>query len=266
MTISSVVQSLSELLKQEQAPGVVQGLDEIQAHQQRRRMINGQFQQLEEEVRRLRTQIRNLPALPPLKIVQWAQSVRAMPNVVFLEVDTTGLHEQAEIIRLVVLNIQGQVLLDCLVKPSQPLSQTITMFSGLTNDDMKGSKTSIVDALTRLRQVVKGAYVLSYNMDFDLGKLKEASHRHHLSEITIIGEDLMTQAMGYFHQTAYPKLEVLCKQIGQPLPLQPCQTALDRAKGQIALLNAIADAVPVQIDHTISRKESFDEVMDDYPV
>ena len=265
MTISSIMQSLTDLLKQEQALGPVQGLDDIHARQQRRRVINSQFQQLEEELRQLRTQIRSLPALPPLKIIQWAQSVRAMPNVVFLEVDTTGLHEDAEIIRLVVMNIHERPLLDCVVKPSQPLSSSITTFTGLTNAEVQASDISIVDALTQLRQIVKGEYVLSYNMDFDLGKLREAAQRHHLGEVTIIGEDLMARAMGYFHQSSYPKLEALCKQIGQPLPSQPHQTALDRAKGQIALLNAMADAVSNHVPLANPPGEKADEDLDEHP-
>lgn len=265
MTISSLIQSLADLLKQEQASGPIQGIDDIHTHQQRRQNINSQFQQLEKAVQTFREQIRHLPALPPLKVIYWAQSVRAMPNVVFLELDTTGLHADAEIIRLVVMNIHGRPLLDCVVKPSQPLSSSMATFTGLTNAEVQTSDISIVDALTQLRQIVKGAYVLSYNMDFDLGKLRHASQHHQLGEIIIIGEDLMARAMEYFHQTAYPKLEALCKQIGHPLPPQPHQTALDRAKGQIALLNAIADVVPDRSPLTTLQEEVADEERNNHP-
>lgn len=245
MTIPMLVQTLTNLLTQEQSLGPSQGIDDIHARQQRRGTIIQYFKRLEEEVGLLRNQIRALPFLPPLKVIHWAQSVRAMPNLVFLEVDTTGLDEHAEITRLVLMDIHGQALLDCLMKPSQPLSRSIMAITGLTNENVQAFGLAIQDVLTQVRHLLQGAYVLSYNLDFDAGKLRQATKRHQLDEIPLIGDDLMAWAMLYFGYSSYPKLERLCTQIGQPLPAQPHQTALDRAKGQIALLNAIADVVPL---------------------
>jgi hypothetical protein len=64
--------------------------------------------------------------------------------------------------------------------------------------------------------------------------------------IPIIGDDLMQQAMHYFGTSSYPKLELLCSSIGHPLPEHPHQLALDRARGQLALLNALATVVTDQ--------------------
>ncbi|GER87596.1 hypothetical protein KDW_17580 [Dictyobacter vulcani] len=265
-TIPVIVQAVLNDLHQEKSLGPVQGISDLLARQQRRQHLLNQIQQLEKEAQSLRSQARNLPTLPPLKSIQWAQSVRAMPNLMFLEVDTTGLHEDAEIIRLVLLNIHGQTLFDCLAIPSQPLSKSLVTITGLTNAEIQAAGIPIVEALSKLCKVMQGAYVLSYNLDFDLGKLREATQRHQLSEITLIGEDLMARAMSYFHQSSYPKLEGLCKQIGQPLPSQPHQTALDRARGQIAVLNAIADMfVSLPSAPTPQDTPAEDEDTDDHP-
>ncbi|GCE26407.1 hypothetical protein KDA_18910 [Dictyobacter alpinus] len=265
-TLPIRIQTVLKDLNQEKLLGPVQGIDDLLARQQRRQHLLNQIQHLEQEAQSLRTQVRNLPALPSLKSIQWAQSVRAMPNLLFLEVDTTGLHEDAEIIRLVLLNRHGQTLLDCLASPSQPLSRSIVTITGLTNADVQTAGIPIVEALDKFRQVVQGAYVLSYNLNFDLGKIREATQRHQLSEITLIGEDLMTQAMSYFHQSSYPKLEGLCQHIGQSLPSQPQQTALDRARGQIALLNAIADLFVLSPPAPAPQETpAEDEDTDDHP-
>ncbi|GCE18714.1 3'-5' exonuclease [Dictyobacter kobayashii] len=242
MTLTLIPQTVMDALNEERGRGPVRQIEDLQARLRRRRVITHHIQQLEEALRFMHKQIRTLPVLPSLKAIHWAQAVRAMPNLVFLELDTTGLHEDAEIIRLVVLDIHGETLLDCLVTPSQPLSRQIVTITGLSNAEIQVTGVPIAHALAQLRQAIHGAYVLSYNLEFDAGKLREAVQRHHLDEITIIGEDLMARAMAYLHQSAYPKLEGLCQQIGQPLPPQPHQTALDRALGQIAVLNALADA------------------------
>src|SRR5690348_7422343 len=122
MTNALIPPKLSDLLAQEQGLGPVRHLDDLQARLQRRGTIARQIQQWEEALRQAQRQYRVLPSLPPLKVIHWAQAVRAMPNLVFLEVDTTGLQEDAEIVRVSVLNIREETLLDCLVTPSQPLS------------------------------------------------------------------------------------------------------------------------------------------------
>ncbi|GCE18673.1 hypothetical protein [Dictyobacter kobayashii] len=259
MTIVFIPQPLIKLLDQERALGPVRRMEDLQARLQRRAMIAQHLQQLEEELQRVRKQSRTLPALPPLKIIQWAHAVRSMTNLVFLEVDTTGLYEDAEIIRLMVMNIHGASLLDCLVTPSRPLSRSIENITGLTNAEIEAAGVPIVDAFAQLRHVLHGAYVLSYNLDFDEGKLREAAQRHQFDAITIIGDDLMTRAMNYLQLSSYPKLEHLCQQIGQPLPLLPHQTALDRAHGQIAILNAMADVALTVPGTTIPQNTDPDE-------
>ncbi|GCE04796.1 hypothetical protein [Dictyobacter aurantiacus] len=241
MTNTLIPPKLGDLIAQERDLGPVRHLDDLQARLQRRSMIARQLQQWEEALRQVQRQARTLPPLPPLKVIHWARAVRAMPNLVFLEVDTTGLQEDAEIVRVSVLNIHEETLLDCLVTPSQPLSRQMVTITGISNSEIQSSGILFDQALDRLRQVVHGAYVLSYNLEFDTGKLKEAAYRHHLDEVTIIGDDLMERAMSYLHLTSYPKLESLCQQMGHPLPPQPHQTALDRARGQIDVLNAMAD-------------------------
>ncbi|GCE04231.1 3'-5' exonuclease [Dictyobacter aurantiacus] len=243
MTTSSFIpSSLISLLNQERGLGPVRQMDDLQARLQRRGMIMQQLRQLEEAVRDAQRQLRTLPQLPPLKCIQWAQAIQSLPNLVFLEVDTTGLYEDAEIIRLVVMSIRGNILLDRLVTPSRPISRQIATITGIEQGELQVAGIPITDALAQLRQAIRGTYLLSYNLEFDECKLREAVQRHQLDDITIIGEDLMTRAMSYLQLSSYPKLEHLCKQIGQPLPPQPLQTALDRAHGQIAVLYAMANA------------------------
>ncbi len=52
----------------------------------------------------------------------------------------------------------------------------------------------------------------------------------------------MEASRTYFH-AAYPKLATVCAQVGFPLPDHPDQDAFDRVRGQIHLLEAMAQGI-----------------------
>lgn len=241
MSFEPTIMTIKKILATEQQSMPVKTIDDVRAHQAQRHALRKDLYALEQELRALREQAKNLPALPPLAVIQWARSVRAMPNLVFLEVDTTGLHQDAEIIRVVLLDPQSTVLFDGCTLPSQPLPESITRITGVSQTHLQSYGVALSTLLTQLRAALRGTYLLSYNLDFDRQHLANATKRVEVEDIPIIGEDLMQRAMQYFSLTSYPKLETLCEQIGHELPTHPNQTALDRARGQIVLLNAIAD-------------------------
>jgi len=216
---------INELIAIEQASSPVNGLEDLMGRRQRRMTIK-----------------HRLPALPPLIHILWAQAVQSFPNLAFLEVDTTGLSADAEVIRVVVLDAQGRAVLDQFIKPSRRLTAEISSITGISHQDIEQAP-AITQVWDHIRDALRGKYLLSYNLDFDMGKLKETAGRPNLEKITLIGECLMQRAMFYFDVTSYPKLETLCRRIGHPLPEQPGQTALDRARGQIGLLDAMASAI-----------------------
>ncbi len=256
---------INGLLATEQACGPVNGLDDLMGRRQRRMTIKQHLTLLELELQRVREQEHRLPALPPLIHMHWAQAVLAFPNLAFLEVDTTGLSADAEIIRVMVMDAQSSAVLDQLVKPSRHLTAEISRITGISNQDVEQAP-AITQVWERLRKAIQGSYVLSYNLDFDMGKLKETARRHNLEEeLAIIEECLMQRAMLYFDISSYPKLETLCRRIGHPLPEQPRQTALDRARGQIHLLSAMANAI-IGRDSAASPDAGSEVDLDDEPV
>lgn len=240
--MNKTMETINELLALEFASEPVNGLDDLRIHLTRQLTIKQHLRALESELHNLRERVKHLPVLPPLVQIRWAQAVQALPNLAFLELDTTGLSTDAEIIRMTLLDAHGSVLFDHYIKPSRTLSAEIIRITGVISQDIEQAPT-IADIWTHFREAITGRYILSYNLDFDTGKLRETTRREHLEEITLIGECLMQRAMLYYSVSSYPKLEALCRRIGRPLPEQPHQTALDRAHGQISLLNAMANAV-----------------------
>ena len=243
MSLDQAASTIREILTTEQQRGAVRGLNDLVARRRQRVVLREQLHYLEQQLEQLKEHIHTLPRLPAWSAIQWAQAVQALPNLVFLELDTTGLHEEAEIVRACVIDRAGHQIMDQYARATQPLTTAISDITGITNEQLRHSAQPIESVLDHLRETLRGKYVLAYNLDFDAGKLREATRRANVADITIIGDDLMQQAMTYFGLTQYPKLEELCQRIGHPLPAQPRQSIFDRARGQMHLLDAMAKVI-----------------------
>ncbi|MCO8393893.1 MULTISPECIES: 3'-5' exonuclease [Burkholderia cepacia complex] len=57
-----------------------------------------------------------------------------MSNYIILDTETTGLDNTAEIVEISVINDQGEVLLDTLIKPTKPIPRDATAIHGITNE------------------------------------------------------------------------------------------------------------------------------------
>ena len=261
MEITELVQTIREGLAVEQLLQQSQSIEDLIAWQQRRRALKQQLDELAEEVRHLREHYQALRPLPPLGTIRWAQAVAALPNLVFLELDTTSLHQDAEIIRALVLDRTGSPLLDFYGKPSHPLSQQTETLTGLTNEAVMHMGVSQEALVAKVCQSLIGKYVLAYNLEFDQKKLDEAARRFQKEPVPIIGDDLMQHARRYFGTQFYPGLEMACEWVRSPLPLHPQQTATDRANGQCALLQAMANAIVVMpaAEDQNDEEEDIDE-------
>lgn len=243
MGFDAIFTAMQDLLLREQLAGPVNGLQDLAGREKRRAALKRHLDYVNSHIQQFRTQVHDLPALPSATVVRWAQAVQALPNLVFLEIDTTGLQNDAEIIHTLVLDAAGSVLMDVYAKAPQPLSTAMERLTGIAQEELTKQGIPLNALIDQVRNTLSGKYVLSYNLPFDARQLKEATARLEQTEITIIGEDLMKWAMAFFGISSYPKLEGLCRRIGHPLPEHPNQTALDRARGQQALLNAIANAI-----------------------
>jgi DNA polymerase III epsilon subunit-like protein len=231
--------TLDTLLAQEATKGPITSLTDLQERMQARKALETAFNDLDTLVTDRQRQFARLPRLPHYAEVMWAQAVLAFPNLAFLEVDTTGLGQDAHLVRVLLLDRDAHVFFDTCIKPPRPLSQKILHLTGLHQQDVQDAPT-LVEVWPSLLGAFGGHYLLSYNLDFDLEHLQRAAEREHLEPPMFIAECLMQRWMVYRHVHVYPKLATLCQHIGSPLPDHPLQTAYHRACGQRALLQAMA--------------------------
>jgi DNA polymerase III epsilon subunit-like protein len=235
---------LTTLLATEEGTGSPTGVADLEAHFQRRATLDQFLQGLEDALSQVQRRVEHLPRLPHMEHLRWAQAVLAFPNLAFLEVDTDGLHRDADILRIVLVDKSGTPLYAQLFKPHRPLTEQITYLTAIHQEVVEDAP-QLADEWGHITSAFAGHYILSYNLEFDQTKLHENAERYSLSPLTVIGACLMQQAQAYAGSYTYPKLATLCTNIGFPLPDHPYQTAFDRVQGQIHLLVAMAQGIAV---------------------
>lgn len=262
---------VTTLLRGEESTARPIDLSTWQGQRARRAVLAGYIQQLEQAVAEMRFRLDSLPDLAHPAHVQWAQAVLAFPNLAFLEVDTDGLYADADILRISLVDQTGAVLYDQLVQPRRPLSEKIARLTGITPQILEHApRLSEVWRSSEFCAAFVGRYILSFNLEFDSGKLSESAARYNLPPLPLVGECLMLRAQEYYGADLYPKLADLCERLGHPLPEHPQQDALDRARGQVQLLRAMSQGIthaPVahQVPDEAEPVDTGDPFLPDFP-
>ncbi|WP_308346528.1 3'-5' exonuclease [Streptomyces sp. ISL-66] len=111
----------------------------------------------------------------------WAAAALLDPTVVVLDTETTGLHGEARIVEIAVLSSGGDVLLDTLLDPGEPIPGESSYIHGITDADVAGSPT-FSEVLVRLADVLIGKRVLIYNDVYDVERLRHELTLHYARE------------------------------------------------------------------------------------
>lgn len=261
MTFDHQAQSAA-LLAHIQQQGPITDLADLTQRHQERRELEHHLQALADFIHLTRRNLGQCRKLPRLDLVQWAQEVLAFPNVALLEVDTSGLDANAEVLRVLLLNKHRTVLYDTCITPTRRPLPNVLHLNGLDMEDDLQHAPSAEAVWDELRAALMGKYLISFNRDFDCNALNALAKRLNQRELTLIGADLMTTAQEYFSLQGYPKLVTLCERLGKPLPMPPAQTALHRAMGQLDLLEAMTQG---QTASPLASIETMDVLTSDDP-
>jgi DNA polymerase III epsilon subunit-like protein len=267
--INTTLDILTRTIKQEQEAGRVNSLADLAESQRRRAEIAQHWQAIQAELQPISQAIKDLPALPPEEIIAWAQSVKEMDSLAFLEVDTTGTGSDAEIIRVTLGNQRGSVLYDQLIRPEQAhLTPEASKHNGLTNADLQDAPT-LAEAWPRIQRALAGRYVLSFNQEWDIKKLKAAAQRHGLPAPVVVGECLQRRCTAYYLKEYYLDLATVAARMGHTLtgPDTPA-----RLKAQYAILDGIARGMtdirppepePVRTSASTASEPGYDDGLED---
>jgi DNA polymerase-3 subunit epsilon len=94
---------------------------------------------------------------------------------VYVDTETTGLDRTDEIIEISVIDDDGQVLLETLVKPSRSIPPDSTRIHGIRDADVQNAR-SWPAVWPLVRGALFGRTIVFYNEDFDM-RMMQQSHR-----------------------------------------------------------------------------------------
>jgi DNA polymerase-3 subunit epsilon len=98
---------------------------------------------------------------------------------VYLDTETTGLNASDEIVEISIVDHDGTMLLETLVKPSRPIPAEATAIHGITNEDVQSSRAWPI-IWTQVKPLLSGRVVVIYNDDFDTRMMRQSYERYNL--------------------------------------------------------------------------------------
>ncbi len=95
----------------------------------------------------------------------------------FLDTETTGLDPRAEIVEIALIDHDGSVLLDSLVKPTRRIPNDATRVHNISNE-MVADAPTWVELWPQVQVLLAGRSVGIYNADFDLRMIQQSHAAH----------------------------------------------------------------------------------------
>ncbi|MCE1255668.1 MAG: 3'-5' exonuclease [Anaerolineae bacterium] len=98
---------------------------------------------------------------------------------IFLDTETTGLTRNDEIVEISLIDNQGNLIYESLVRPSQSISPDAYAVHGISNDSVKNAPAWPVIWPT-LRTHLVGRLICAYNAEFDMRMMQQSHTRYRL--------------------------------------------------------------------------------------
>ena len=101
----------------------------------------------------------------------WANNMLTGSTLI-LDTETTGLDPAAQVIQIAIVDMQGDVMFDSLIRPSCAISPGAGVVHGITMMMLRNAPT-IIEVLPALHKILGGHAVVIYNADFDTRILRQ---------------------------------------------------------------------------------------------
>jgi DNA polymerase III alpha subunit (gram-positive type) len=247
-------------LQQEEQAGPAMTRAELVHRHAARTTLGEELNALHAAVNALYSRYHRLAKLPNLLHVEWANALLHFPNLVFFVIDSTGVRAESDIIRVHLSDMAGNPVFDHIIRPQRQPGQANTQYTGIAHAHISTAPV-LADIWDDLQAALMGRYILAYNWEFLMERLRENAGYYQLAPLYPVGECLMNRASNYYGTAMALKLADVCSRIGHILP-HPA-TALDRAAGQLAFLQAMAEGITtVHVTQSLSDATE-DDGLDD---
>jgi DNA polymerase-3 subunit epsilon len=112
------------------------------------------------------------------RAVETARTVLA-EKPVYLDTETTGLGAEAEILEISIIDDDGSVLFESLVKPAGSIPAEVTRIHGIKETDVQTAR-SWPAIWPEVRSILFGRLIVIYNAEFDLRMMAQSHARYRL--------------------------------------------------------------------------------------
>lgn len=85
---------------------------------------------------------------------------------IYLDTETTGLDERAEMVQIAIIDDEGNSLLDTLVRPTRPIPEAASAIHYITDDMVRGAPL-FADVWPTVKALIRNRLVVIYNADYD---------------------------------------------------------------------------------------------------
>lgn len=109
-------------------------------------------------------------------VVQAARELLTQQPI-FLDTETTGIDGQAEVVEIAIIDHEGEILLDSLVKPQSPIPWQAEQVHGISNEDVRHAP-SFARLWPEISALMEQHPVVIYNSAFDLRLLAQSARRY----------------------------------------------------------------------------------------
>lgn len=116
-----------------------------------------------------------------LEVIGWAQDLMKRDNFYVLDTETTGFGNTDEVIQIGVVDKNGTVVMNQLIKPSFPIPPGSSSVHGIYDSDVEDAP-GYKDVYVNLSTLLAGEVLIAYNMDFDWRLMQQSNARYRLPD------------------------------------------------------------------------------------
>ena len=152
--------------------------------------------------------------------IAWAKELLLRPHVLLLDTETTGLNDDAEVIEVALVELQGQVRLNTLVQCQGEISPQVTALHGI-NKEMLKDAPAFPQVWHALAHLFATHEIIIYNAEYDVRMLRQTAKRYNLVFSEIRTHCLMRHYSAYINEPSwrypgyrYQRLSAACDYFG----------------------------------------------------
>lgn len=125
---------------------------------------------------------------------------------IIIDTETTGLDYDDEIVEIAIVDLDGNIVFESLIKPSKPIPQEVIDIHGITNTDVEHAPTWNLIS-NKVLDIIKDKIILAYNSDFDVRMIQQSCKIYGIQFSELKDECIMHNVMEEWGTSKYISLK-----------------------------------------------------------